>query len=139
VCLLRAAVTEQAQRIGGHKNSCTRVRENRHPQSGQTKYRCGKKDRFGPQRQPKVLPDVSEGGFGQFNKVGHPHDAIAEQGDFGRLERHLGSSDHCDTDRCGRKRGRVVDAVADHGDRLCPPSTKRFLRVSHRVTAPLSL
>ena len=79
-------MTEQAQCIGGHKNSCTRVRENRHPQGGHTKYCRGKKDRFEPQRQPDVLPDVSEGRFGQFNKIGHPHDAIAEQGDFGRLE-----------------------------------------------------
>ena len=45
-----------------------------------------------------------------------PHEVAAEQRDAGALDRHVGAGAHRDADIGGGERGRVVDAVARHGD-----------------------
>ena len=56
----------------------------------------------------------------QLDHRGDVADAAVQHGGIGRLQRHVGAAAHGDADIGGRQRRRVVDAVADLGDRRAP-------------------
>ena len=62
----------------------------------------------------KLLPDVLHHRTAQNNCLGDAAQVAFEECDSGAFHRHIRACGHCDSNVCGRERGRIVDAVTSH-------------------------
>ena len=85
-----------------------------------------------------VLVDVGQRRARQPDQGGDVHDAAVQQRGVGGLQGHVGAPAHGDADRGGGQRGRVVDAVADHGHRRPRLQGARSRAACPRAAAPPS-
>ena len=64
----------------------------------------------------KISQDDSTGASGQTKRRHEFHEIVPDKYDIGALSRDVRSRSHRDAHRGGDECGRIVDAVADHGD-----------------------
>jgi len=118
--LFRRPIGQQPECIGGDENGSSRVGENCHPERCNAEQRCGEEHRLQAERERDVLPDVAKRRLGERDEIGHAADPVAQKGGIGSLQRDIRAATHRNPDRRRGKSGRIIDSVADHGNRTMP-------------------